>query len=294
MTNVNLQRTPHGKARILLLILAACLCLTACSGQQNAIEDSVAVATGFELKGAYYFPIGFEERKLFGLLDESETGLNAENTYKITEKDLGEKMGSVELPADTGTVIVDVYHFASLPEYDAICIAGLPDGYAFYVAGGLSLTQEQMAVSDGILEAYGMPESILELEVRDAGGSVLHTVTDKAQIEAFCTLLSGKTNIGLLEKEKLAAKLWYDTYGNEDVYFDEAEGYIKFNAESTDDLYDTAHQLWSAGERDVYISTGQGFRIFMIFQPSMNAVVMYDSHYILSDAEAAELAQLLG
>lgn len=283
------------------LMIALCLCLAVCSLGKNAADspaaDSPLHDIGFEFENIRYGTIGFEERIRYGLVDSGEIGLTPENTYKITRKDLGEKMGTVELPYGNGTVSADVYHFAAYPDYDSICIVDTPDGYVFYTAGWLDLTKEHMAVSDGILGAYDMPKSITALEVCSSSGTALRTITDEEQIQLFCALISGHANIGLEAKEKLNAQLWQDTYGTDEVYFDDGEGLIRFNAPSIEkrqELENTAHALWGKGERDVYICTDRGFRIFMMFHPSIRSVVIHDGYYILTEEEAAQLAELLG
>ena len=121
------------------LMIALCLCLTGCSLGKNAADspaaDSPLHDIGFEFENIRYGTIGFEERIRYGLVDSGEISLTPENTYKITQKDLGEKMGTVELPYGNGTESADVYHFAAYPDYDSICIVDTPDGYVFYCDG---------------------------------------------------------------------------------------------------------------------------------------------------------------
>lgn len=64
---------------------------------------------------AVYFPISFDERRTYGLVDVDAIGLTKENTYKITEHDLGELMGIVNACGDEALVGCKVYHFAKYP-----------------------------------------------------------------------------------------------------------------------------------------------------------------------------------
>ena len=130
--------------------VAACVCLVAVgvfgamSGGLFGTPDEVppvvpgaeeAEAFGFTLSDneqTVYFPISFEERRTYGLVDTDAVGLTKENTYEITEKDLGELMGTVAACGDETLVGCKVYHFAKYPEFDSICIVETPSGYAFY------------------------------------------------------------------------------------------------------------------------------------------------------------------
>ena len=98
--------------------VAACVCLVAVgvfgamSGGLFGTPDEVppvvpgaeeAEAFGFTLSDneqTVYFPISFEERRTYGLVDTDAVGLTKENTYEITEKDLGELMGTVAACGD--------------------------------------------------------------------------------------------------------------------------------------------------------------------------------------------------
>ncbi len=123
--------------------IAACFCLACVLGaiggsflgdyQPDPVVDQVAY--GFMLSedsSDIYFPIGFSERKVYGLVDEDAKGLTEENKYRITEKDLGELMGTVYACEDQALVGCKVYHFAKYPETESICIIEGPGGYEFY------------------------------------------------------------------------------------------------------------------------------------------------------------------
>lgn len=121
--------------------MAACLCLVVIAtimatninkGTQNH-EDLLAEAVGFQMKGVWYYPITFEERKEFNLVSPEDIGLSEENKYIITKEDLGEQMGVIEDCPKEALIGLPVYHFASWAEDDRICIVDACGTYAFYV-----------------------------------------------------------------------------------------------------------------------------------------------------------------
>ena len=82
-----------------------------------------------------YAPISFQARKDYGLIDEAATGLTPENTYPITEADLGEVIGTVDdCPGNPDLIGCTIYHFAKYPDDMNICIVEVHGEYEFYVA----------------------------------------------------------------------------------------------------------------------------------------------------------------
>lgn len=274
------------------------------------------VAYGFTMGDAVYFPISFEDRIRFGLVPEDAMGLTPENTYEITEDDLGEVMGIVETSDNESLVGATVYHFAKYPEYDAICIVEVNGEYSFYTSDGLLLTNEIGKSSDFVLEAYNMPQSVTKITVQTGEWETVMTITDEETIATICDIMKGKANIGLKEHEKLYAKLWYDTYGNDDVYYDEEVGSMIYREaqteppepvtytdadgnevtyyESNTEDYDKAHALWGEGERVVTFTTDKGFEFYMNYRPSISTIGFYDGYYLLTEGEVEELNDLLG
>lgn len=130
--------------------VAACLCLLAAGAfalphfiRGNTPDASpipeVETAYGFTMKGSdvLYFPISFSQRKAFGIIDENETGLTAENTYEITADDLGDIMGVVGNSRKESMIGETVYHFIKFPSDDSICIVEEDGTYQFYVKDGV-------------------------------------------------------------------------------------------------------------------------------------------------------------
>ena len=123
--------------------MAACLCLVivasvfvlpkATHDTSNPTPDESAEAIAFQMNGVLYFPITFDERKEFNLVPAEDIGLSKENTYIITDDDLGEQMGKIEQCANEALIGLPVYHFASWAEDDRICIINVNGVYEFYV-----------------------------------------------------------------------------------------------------------------------------------------------------------------
>ena len=325
------------------LAAAACLCLLFCGSmyigkygfwqiqQENPgviIGENVDLtyeeseAFGFTIEGredVIYFPISFEERKRYGLVPENAVGLTPENTYVISQKDIGEFMGVVEFCGDESLLGCKVYHFAAYPDYDAICIVEKDGAYAFYTADGIRTDDTYGQNSDIVLETYSLPESAQAIEILSADETYLFSIEDDKARDSLFSLLAGKGNSGLQANEKRFAKAWYDAFGNEDVYYSEKEGHCVFRNDFEDEaekevktytdaegnimvqkpaneaitLYETAHALWSEGERLIRISTDKGFQTVIDYFPSINTFIWHNGYYELSADEAKELNALL-
>lgn len=312
--------------------IAACLCLVVVgvtaykSGifqkPQNADASIDAVieeiAYGFSLgenDAVVYFPISFDERREYGLVPEDAVGLTKENTYQITEADLGEHMGTVSSCENETMIGCDVYHFAKYPDKDSICIVDTPVGYEFYVCTWLNVKTEDIDNSDGVLATYGLPESFEKMEILSKDFTYLFTVEDASVTERIFEILSGKRNIGLEANERRFAQAWYDAYGNDDVYYSEEAGHCVYRStpsneelttytddegntvvqDSTQDtsLHDKAHELWTVGERVIEITTTNGYQLTIDYFPSIRVFICADGFYELSDTDVETLNQLL-
>lgn len=147
--------------------MAACLCLTVAASvtvlprltttapsnetTNNPIFDAEEEAVGFTLSGKsslVYYLISFDERVRFQLVPEGSIGLTPENTYQITEADLGEVMGIVENCENSLLIGKTVYHFAVYPGSNAICILDNDGKYDFYCAEGYSTGMAEENSSD--------------------------------------------------------------------------------------------------------------------------------------------------
>ena len=147
---------------------------------------------GFE--NVMYGPILFEERKEFGIIGEDEIGLTEENRYEITEKDIGEFMGTV-VEGEEDIIGSRVYHFTKYPDSDRICIIETPEGFKFYT-GSIFKQLETDDSSDLIFEIFGFPESLEKMEVQYSLEHTAFEITDEEEIKQIFEILSGKKNIG--------------------------------------------------------------------------------------------------
>lgn len=264
-------------------------------------------AGGFRLGDCVYYPISFEDRIRFGLLPENAVGLDGDHGYFVKEsdnsetltavpfdlsiqaEDIGKPMGYAEGSADSSLNDCAIYHYAKLPEYLSICIVDTTDGYAFYTSGGYMLDGDRTDSFDRVLDAYGMPGQVEQLEILTGDWQVLETTDDPDRIAAFCDLLKGKENHGLQANEERYAALWKETYGNEDVYLHENGSMIYTDMA----LHDQAHALWHENERLLRFTTADGFRFYVDYNPSIRAFSGY-GYYALTEEEAHIMNQLLG
>ena len=306
--------------------MAACLCLVIAgiavhqTGLFRDPQDSTIdhVAYGFCLvdnPNAMYYPISFEERREYGLIPEDAVGLSKENTYQITEDDLGETMGTVTSCGDESMIGCEVYHFAQYPDKDSICIVDTPAGYKFFVCTWLNVQDDDIDNSDNVLATYGLPESFEKMEILSKDFTYLFTVEDASVTEAIFEILSGKSNIGLKANERRFAQAWYDVYGNDDVYYSEEAGHCVYRSTLSDEetttytddegntvvqnstqdtsIYDKAHELWTVGERVIEITTTKGYQLTIDYFPSIRVFICANGYYELSAADAETLNQLL-
>lgn len=293
----------------------------------GGVDDSASKqrAYGFLLDGAFYYPISYDERERYGLLDNPSgmgdadvegssadggssadveggsahdessadvAGSSADNESSAewkqpAESDLGEPMGVVQGCGDESLNGCKIYHYASFPDLMSICIVAKEKEYEFYCAGGLSIPDEVGQSSDVFLSAYGMPDNVTEIEVQDQDLTKLRTITDAETIQSICAVMAGKKNIGLEENERRYEALWKDTYGNDDVYYDgESMAY-----KTTDDV-ELAEKLWHKGERDIRFTTEKGYQFYAVYEPQIKTFECY-GFYPVSDQEVEELNRLL-
>lgn len=259
-------------------------------------SDNIAVnseARSILLEGndnLHYFPISFEDRVRYNLVPEGTMGLSPETTYKITEADLGEKMGTVTVNSDDPLSGADVYHFAKFPNYDTICIVDTPQGYAFYTADYISLPDHIGYTSDEALAAYGLPASAESVRILSPDSKPLGTVENTDDIDAILEILSGKTNSGLEANERRFGEAWLEYSGNDDFYFSEEDGCCVARDVS---VYDEVTPFILNGERLIEITTNKGFRITIDFFPCIRSFVFGNGYYELSPEESTALTELL-
>ncbi|MBR4869507.1 MAG: hypothetical protein IKU12_01865 [Oscillospiraceae bacterium] len=280
---------------------AACLCLMAVgtmipgrdsnstTGEDIAIEDA-AYSITLSSSSATYFPISFEERRTYGLVDENAVGLTAENTYQITENDLGEPMGSVTESLDESLIGCAVYHFAAFPELESICIVERGGSYEFYTTTGPILVFITEGRSSATLDAYVLPQQAEKVTVQDGSWEELLTITDKNAIAALCGILADKEDMGLAAHEQRYADLWKEVMGNEDVYYKEGFGMAYTNGRTPDDT----SPIWHKDQRIVTIYAENGFSLEFIYNPAIATFCWGDEYFPLTQEEVTAINEIIG
>ena len=86
-------------------------------------------------------------------------------------------------------------------------------------------------------------------------------------------------------------ELWF--IQNEDFYYSEQEGQCIFKSSVTPD-WDKAHDLWTRGERLIWITTNKGFILTIDYFPSIRTLIFGNGYYELSEENMTELNTLLG
>lgn len=253
------------------------------------VQESTAYGMSLSSSSATYFPISFEDRKAYGLVDETAVGLTEENTYRITSADLGTPMGTVTVCADESLVGCPAYHFAGYPDLDSICIVKTKDGYEFYTSSGPVLIFITEGKSNAALQAFLLPQEAEKVTVQDANWAELLTITDKDTIAALCTVLTDKEDMGLAAHEQRFADLWKKTMGNEDVFYSEGIGMVYTNGLTPDDT----SPIWHEGQRVVTIYADNGFSLQFTYNPSIATFSWGDEYFPLTQEEVATLNEIL-
>lgn len=244
-----------------------------------------------------YSSISFLERKKYGLVPENAVGLTPENTYVITEADIGGFMGTVSKCADTSLIGMKLYHFAKFPDDDLICIADTPKGYAFYT-GHLILPEiTEYATFDTYLDAFKMTGTSFSVEVLSPEFTHIADINDAETKRTIVELLSGKSNIGHTEGERRFADAWYEAYGNNDVEYNEEHGVVSYKVQNSPDedtaLYNKAHDLWNRGERLIRLTSENGASLVLDYFPAIGIFYCGDGCFEVPDEDVAILNSLL-
>ncbi len=113
------------------------------------------------------------------------------------------------------------------------------------------------------------------------------------------------------------AEVWYNTYGNDDIYYSEKEGCCTARdngvqpiertlldsggnriteliyPEGYQDIWDQAHEQWNRGERCLVLETREGYRLFVDCFPSIGVVFSHNGQFALPEEDMAALCALL-
>lgn len=127
---------------------------------KESMESVKVMEDGFWMNGAKYISIEYKEVKSYELAkktnqsaaqdiwqeEDSEKTEKAQSSGKrdssfeeeflVEERDLGEIMGVIEECEDKELVGCIIYHYASYPDSDTICIVKRKDFYQFYMMEG--------------------------------------------------------------------------------------------------------------------------------------------------------------
>ncbi len=258
-----------------------------------------------------YYALSIWEALRYDLLVEGASTVSEETLLPISEADLGEPMGTVTGGSLDGCA---VYHAARYPSFDSICIVDTPDGYLYYTASRLSLEDAIGQSSDVVLAAYRLPDSAVEASVLSGDGDVLRSLTAEEIFEVLA-ILAGRTNIGMAENNRLYANLWQDTYGNDDIYYDEESGTVREKNIPTEgktytyttedgvtvavevngntDVYELKSALFHTGQCQIRITTARGFYFTVTYTPSIRTCSVGNGYYPLAESEAARMNALL-
>jgi hypothetical protein len=115
-------------------------------------------------------------------------------------------------------------------------------------------------------------------------------------------VLSGKRNIGEEKQSRRYAQLWYDTYDNDHLYYNEEQGILRIQdkilsptnfSEESSAIWDKGHKLWNKGCKKIKITTKQGFELSIYYHPAVHFFKYENGYYDLSDDDVAKLNNLL-
>ncbi len=159
----------------------------------------------------------------------------------------GERIGEMSFPSSAGTVSCPLYACKAFGDAAPcpLVIAERSGQYAAYELAGFASLDESPSAAD-VCAAYGIAgaETIEQIEVRDADGTLLEVITDAEALGDFCGKL---TKLGADIGEAGLAKAYYDAYSaeyGETGKLTLAEGVIQY---ADDESYQQAMEFWCRG-----------------------------------------------
>ena len=240
----------------------------------------------------------------YGITSNQKAKYGISWDYDPCEDDLGDLVGIVwnwNPLCYQGFNGCKVYSYAKCPEKETIRVVKTPSSYYFICCEELIVDVNVGRTSNVLLSAYKLPESLEKIEVLTLNNEYTE-ITDKNVNESILKVLSGKINIGEEKKNRRHAEMWYDTYGNDDMYFDEKEGRLMLDHYSIDptnylqesrEVYDKAYALLNEGSKKFAITTKQGFTLNINYLPAARLFQCENAFYNLSDSDVEKLNHLI-
>lgn len=196
----------------------------------------------------------------------------------------GERIGEMSFPSSAGTVSCPLYAckvFGDAAPYPLV-IAERSGQYAAYELAGFESLDESPSAAD-VCAAYGITgaEAVAQIELRDADGSLLETVTDAEAIADFCGKL---TALGDDIGEAGLAKAYYDAYTAEYGETDKltlTDGKIQY---ADDEIYQHAMEYWSSGMCLVTVKMKSGLQLRNAVYAPVPAVFSLYGDYAFTEA----------
>ncbi|MBQ1377814.1 MAG: hypothetical protein IIY77_07560 [Lachnospiraceae bacterium] len=314
-----------GIAAAFLLLAAAIRFLPKNHGQENTTTSpgGAQMAAGSEwiildvFPGVYYYPAGVDALSLyhFPYSTDGTGGIR----FEVTKDDLGEALGKVKDADDKQAVGLSVYQCSKTPGRKNFCVLDQNGSLKLYHAYGYISHLTDGGTLEETFRTYGFPDSCKAMSIwEEREENILYQIEDKeTQKKVFELLLSG-VNIGLGEVNRRMVNLWKETYGNDQIQFDEASQTIKFypgteaeeiihNGTDSDDtgaweefnwpemneLEEAAYALWDKDSKNLLLENADGFRLSMIIYPQVNCVSTLDGGLDIPAEKMAELIRLL-
>ena len=216
---------------------------------------------------------GKKQAAYHNITDAQRTKYDIPLDYVPCKDDLGDQIGIVwnwKFLSYKGLNGCKVYSYIKHPDKKTIRIIATPSGYYFFTCEWLDIEVKVGENSNILMAALELPDSLEMMEVislnadlsESADKNLHENITDIG--ESVLDVLSGKQNIGEEEKSRRYAKLWYDTYGNDNVYYDEKQGIIRlqlntYNSTNIDwdanEHLNKANEIWNKGSTIIKITT---------------------------------------
>lgn len=302
-------------------VLAACVCLLAVvwMTRKPPVPDVPAQdATG---ANCYFYINGdtqthYEEATAMELVRYSlmpKGGLGKVSRYEVQEADIGEPMGIVTSHTrifyeqeEMDLKECPVYHFAKYPQENSICIIQTPWGYRLFTSEWKTASASFRGNSSLMIRAGRFPRSVEEMELWSFDAEITAPLKTSVAKKLFA-ILEDKPNIGREAFEKRFVQLWKDTYGTDEVYYDEYNRcyMVKELDEPVPDPYggepdytnyavvEKSYKLFREDSCLIWITTDTEYTCSLEYVPSIGGVSWWDEYYVLTASEVAQINELL-